>query len=613
MSESNIRDVAALCWDAPDATLLCACKIAAFLGVEPTVVPLKALASGSESFARALAESACLIVQAETLAQAADAMSSGVGGLRDLSRLAAHVMVYGFQPTDRHNAVLRAISGDMLDRTEPPSGDAAQYLVSKSHREWCAQFSGLSLGAVDSSRELTFVEASDSKAPDVLIRAGERPFFVRTGGSQSHVFCVACGDIADLDEHVHAGHRLVSWFPRLVPLLMFLRGALGERLWHNDQPRACFIIDDPLLTRRYGFLEYRRLMDVLRRQRCSTSIAFIPWNYRRSNKDVADFISSHSASLSLCVHGCDHTASEFAARDFEPLFVKARLALERMRVHQKLSGVPFDDVMVFPQGRYSAEAVTALKAAGYLAGVNGSVMPTTMREKVVLRDLMEVAVTRVEGFPLFGRHYPRDVADFACDLFLGKPVLVVEHHEYFRGGYDSMTEFVSGLNSLDSRLEWTNLGSICSRACLTRTTANGETEVRFYTGRFFLANNGSNPRTYVLQGPPLGEGSVARVTINGNESQGEQHEAGLTVRVRLDAGDGAEINLVKEHASRDSSPGRTPRIYSASVWLRRHLCEIRDNYVATIPVLRRVATATHNIGTGPFNSAPPPELGRRRV
>ena len=613
LRESNIRDVVALCWDTPDATLVCACKIAAFLGAEATVVPLGALAAGSESIAGALPESVCLIVQAETLARAADAMSSGVDGLRELSRIAPHLMIYGFQPTDRHDAVLRAVSGNSLDRTERLPTNSARFLVSPSHREWCGQFSGLSLGEVDSSRELAFVESSDSKPHDVLILAGARPFVVRSGGNRSHVFCVACGDIADLDEHVHAGQRLVSWCPRLVPLLMFLRGALGERIWHNDQPRACFIIDDPLLTRRYGFLDYRRLLDVLRSRRCSTSIAFIPWNYRRSNKDVAELIAPGSASLSLCVHGCDHTAAEFASTDFELLSMKAGLALARMQAHQKVFRVPFDDVMVFPQGRYSAEAVEALKVSGYLAGVNGSMMPTTMREEVVLRDLMEVAVTRIAGFPLFGRHYPRDLADFAYDLFLGKPVLVVEHHEYFRDGYDSMSEFVSGLNSLDSRLEWTNLGSICSQACLTRRAADGETHVRFYTRRFSFSNSGSQPRSYVLQGPPPGEGPLPRVIINGNESQWDRHEAGLTLRLGLNAGDSAEINVVSEHPSPASSPERAPRIYPASVWLRRRLCEFRDNYVNTIPVLSRLAATAQNIWTGHFHSTPSPELGRRRV
>jgi hypothetical protein len=47
-------------------------------------------------------------------------------------------------------------------------------------------------------------------------------------------------------------------------------------------------------------------------------------------------------------------------------------------------------------------------------------------------DLLDVAVTRYGGFPLFGRRYPRSLLPFALDLFMGKPALIAEHHEYFR-------------------------------------------------------------------------------------------------------------------------------------------------------------------------------------
>src|SRR6185436_12097790 len=123
----------------------------------------------------------------------------------------------------------------------------------------------------------------------------------------------------------------------------------------------------------------------------------------------------------LCVHGCDHTDAEFATQDAASLHGKAKLALERMRKHQRFSGVRFDEVMVFPQGRFSVEAVKALKAAGYLASVNGDVVPAGAPEpdRMTLRDLLDVAVTRFADFPLFGRRYPRDLTDLALDLFLG--------------------------------------------------------------------------------------------------------------------------------------------------------------------------------------------------
>src|SRR5690349_17470483 len=145
-----------------------------------------------------------------------------------------------------------------------------------------------------------------------------------------------------------------------------------------------------------------------------------------------------------------------------------------MHVLRDHSGVAFDDVMVFPQCRFSAEAIRALKATGYLAAVNGAICPSTMPDSLTLKDCMEVAVTKFADFPMFGRRYPQNLAEFAFDLFMGKPALGVEHHGFFQNGYQALEEFVEGLSGLDERLEWSNLATICSSSSVTRTTRNGD-------------------------------------------------------------------------------------------------------------------------------------------
>ena len=306
---------------------------------------------------------------------------------------------------------------------------------------------------------------------------------------------------------------------------------------------------------------------------------------------MAALAASNYSQLFLCVHGCDHTDAEFATADVESLRGKAQLALERMRAHRKLSGVPFDDVMVFPQGRYSAEAVTALKAAGYLAGVNGAVCPSTMPEALALRELLEVAVTRFAEFPLFGRRYPRDLAEFAFDLFMGKPALAVEHHGYFRNGYAPLETFVEGLNALEERLEWTNLATICSEACLTKVAATGEVHVRFYTSRFSLRNSGTETRRYVLFQRQTHDGPLPSVTVDGCEWDCEREGDLLKICLSLGPGQSAAVRVIADEAY---SAGLSPRLtqtHNMRVRIRRLLCEFRDNYVDTTEVLERIVSA----------------------
>ena len=51
------------------------------------------------------------------------------------------------------------------------------------------------------------------------------------------------------------GVRPLDWFSRLMPPLMFLRYAFGDCCWQAGKKLACFIVDDPLLHDRHGFLE----------------------------------------------------------------------------------------------------------------------------------------------------------------------------------------------------------------------------------------------------------------------------------------------------------------------------------------------------------------------
>jgi len=587
--KSWTSDVVVLCWDKPNEADYRVQKIIAHLGAGATFVSLSAAALVDGKSLQTLVPScSCLIADTETLANAADTLQNGAPGLRSLTNVAEHVLIYGFQPTDRHDTILRAFSSSSLARVQSLSGANLKFHVAEGYRDWCGQFSGLSLGVVDGSRECSFVESSDGPQPDVLIRGGEQPFFVRTTHGESQVFFWGCSELADLDERVRRGSRPSAWFSRLAPLMMFLRGALHDRVWHNDHPQACLIIDDPILKSRYGFLEYERLLENMRRRKFCACIAFIPYNYRRSSKEVAALIASSWEQPFLCVHGCDHTGFEFATSDLASLRGKAQLALERMRTHAQLSGIAFDDVMVFPQGRFSTEAITALKDAGYLATINGDVCPATNPDAWTLRDLLTVAVTKFADFPLFGRRYPREVPDFAFDLFLGRPVFAAEHHDYFRNGYAALGAFVETLNALDDRLQWSNVGTVCSRTCLARTAPDGDIHVRFYTHRFSLKNDSMQTRHYVLQTQHTQSGPFPSVTVNERELVCEAVGGILQIRLSLDPGTSAEIRVLSNRCEAGAIPWKPTEVHDARVRVRRILSEFRDNYVDTILVLSRV-------------------------
>jgi hypothetical protein len=586
---SHAPDVVILSWHAPTTSDRNAAKIAAFLGIEATSIVLSS--PGAED-RRIVPPCTCLIVQAETLARAIDGMPDIKDRLRNLTIDAAtHVFVYGFDRTDRHVRILRALSSGILTDVQPVVQGSAQLKITNDEREWCAQFTGLSLEHVNAKHESCFVERAAAGRTNMLMRLDDKPFFARIRCGTSQLFALGVSELVDLDGTVAHGDRALSSFSSFGPLMMFLRGALQHRVWQNERPTACFIIDDPLLTQRYGFFDYEQLLRAMGGRKFAASIAFIPWNYRRSRYPVAQFLASNANRFSLCVHGCDHTNHEFARGDFKLLSGKARLALDHMHIHRDLSGVPFDDVMVFPQGRFCAEAVAALKASDYLATVNGDVYPANAKRGVTLRDLLDVAVTRFDDFPLFGRRYPRDLGEFALDLFVGRPAIAVEHHGYFQDGYDELASFVDRLNALDNRLEWTNLATICSRASLTRDPGNGEVWVRFFTPRFHLQNSTSSTMKYVLFTRRIAGSHPATATVNGEDWKVERCEGDVKIAVELGAGQSAQI-AVSTGAAPVPLPWKGPAFYQLKVSARRRLGEFRDNYVDTTRVrLKRLVSA----------------------
>ena len=203
---------------------------------------------------------------------------------------------------------------------------------------------------------------------------------------------------------------------------------------------ASIIIDDPLLRENYGFLNYRKLLNLMDKHNFHTSIAFIPFNFKRTDKRIAALFRERPDRFSLCVHGCDHTKGEFGKTGLSYLDSKVKLATARMIEHEKRLGVPFDRIMVFPQGKFSNVALEALKKNNYLAAVNTEAMPVDGR----------ISST----FPFFLRYKPEDVADCVSD-----PIFIVLHHDYFKNGYERLTDFVDELNQ-SKNVKWDSLGNI---------------------------------------------------------------------------------------------------------------------------------------------------------
>jgi len=129
-----------------------------------------------------------------------------------------------------------------------------------------------------------------------------------------------------------------------------------------------------------------------------------------------------------------------------------------MEQHKRFTGLPYDPVFVFPQGRFSSVAIKALKDQGYFAAFNSTIRATDRGELPPL-EYQRPATRIYHDFPLFLRRYLKNKEHFEQDVESGRPIIVVEHHGVFRNGYETMTDFVDWVNGLGN-ITWTSLSHI---------------------------------------------------------------------------------------------------------------------------------------------------------
>jgi hypothetical protein len=386
--------------------------------------------------------------------------------------------------------------------------------------------------------------------------------------------------LPNLNEPLDAELELQEHYHRLIPILIFLRHCFGERCWHGPESTARLIIDDPLITEMYGFLDNRVLIESMRRSNYGTTIAFIPWNYWRTSSRNSLRLLNPDSNLAICIHGCDHTNKEFEALDAALLARKAELAVQRMESQQKRTGAAFDRVMVFPQGLFSRAAIESLRGTNYLAAINTSCFPTDLgSDHLRVRDFLEPAVMRFDGFPIFQRRYPRRLFDFAFDLFLGKPALLVEHHGYFRDHCKALEEFVAQLYIQDAALTWPSLTTQLTRSCLKRKCSDGSVEVRFFTRIFQLSNQEKDSCRFFLSKAEPAAAAIENVLVDGASTPFTVEDGLLKLVVQSDPGQVRSVEILDRapHHRRTTGFGM---VHNTKVLLRRGLSEFRDNTLA---------------------------------
>ncbi len=476
---------------------------------------------------------------------------------------------------------------------QKPHADNLSFLVSRQFANLAGPMAGLEVACRLAKEDAVLAGAISDEGSRIasIISAGDLPVFVRCQHSDGPIFFTTSSLMIDIDQPVGRGfYDVKEHFCSVVPLVMFLRYMFPDVGWRPQEHGACLIIDDPLLKLRYGFCDFAKLRDLMQRHRFTTNIAFIPWNWRRTSPAAADFFRSQPGLFSLSIHGCDHIAGEFGAASLEVLDNRARLAQSRMRSHEGRTGIQYDPVMVFPQGVFSSKCPQVLKRNGFLAAVNTETVPVDFQNaQTRIRDVWDLAIMSYDGFPIFTRRYAsHGLENFAFDLLLGKPCLIVTHHDYFKDGGAILIELIEKLRSLNCSLRWRRLGEVVRRACRRRTTGMGAEEVEMYGTELRIDNYSDQTIEVKIRKRESQADLVSEIQCDGKPVMWTTDVEHLVFGERILPRSEKQFKMIYRNQTDAALIGR-PLRYEISVAVRRVLSELRDDYLSKSRLLSATA------------------------
>jgi hypothetical protein len=501
---------------------------------------------------------------------------------RELWKQHVHsVFVHSGDDLNTLQELTRLLTGDRRAAVSKIDPGAVDLAVSDHLDDFCGVMAGMRVSGSAScvNGTLTF-DSSNENAVNV-ISAGSGAALSKVQYQNVPVFLSACKKIIGIDAELTTQNFDVrEHFLSAVPVVLYIKWAFAETCWNAPETNACLIIDDPVLKATHGFVNFQELLSLMKRHRFSTNIAFIPWNWRRSTPKVVRLLRENPQNYSVSVHGCDHTRAEFGNSNQQRVYWKAQQALERMNRHESITGIRHDRVMVFPQGIFSEAAMSALKHTDLIAAVNNDVICAGPHPRAItVSDVWDIAVMRYSNFPIFTRRYPWEgIANFAFDALLGKPVIIVIHHDYCSDHCTRLVDFVDRLNALKWRLTWRSLGEVVRRSCRQRQLSPDAVEVEMYGTELRIENRSEQRKRFTIRKRDAEPSAIREVRDESGPIVWNFGNGHINFEIELDSGQSKAVGIRFHELAGDGRNG-DDLSYRFKTMLRRYLCEVRDNYV----------------------------------
>jgi hypothetical protein len=219
--------------------------------------------------------------------------------------------------------------------------------------------------------------------------------------------------------------------------------------------------------------------------------------------------------------------------------------------------------------------------------------------RLTIRELAQPAVLRYGNFPLFIRKPISETEshDIAFNLFFGRPVLIVEHHDILQRP-ELLAEIASKINAVSPTIQWSNLETVVANSLLQRRASDGSRQIRSYASIVRITNDLPSWERFSVEWAQSKRNTlVEHVLQEGTARQDfEVDDKGVRLTVEIPPRGSQTLSLVhrRTHAALKGLGFRR----NAEAFIRRRLSEIRDNYLCKTPRVLAVArTLAHWILT----------------
>jgi len=452
-------------------------------------------------------------------------------------------------------AILQSWSRGALRQCTAPEQVQPGSLLLGNTRSLLHELAGLKI-PVTNPPACVFARADDSHSEIVTAYAsGDSPAFVRIAtGPQELFFATDLGkpDLANLNS---AAEFFRSFSP-LIASMVFVRYAAGESGWHAPAHYANLTIDDVWLTQPYGHLDFQSLLEEMEKHNFHATLAFIPWNFDRSEQDAIAIIREHPHRYSISIHGNNHDHTEFF-RDTddgrstpltdEELAARLKQAVARMEQFRMRTSISYDRFMIFPHERFPSATLRFMKRFNYVGMANENLVPIDRQQPADDAFFLHSPTTFFENFPGVRRYSAEEAAVpeylVAIAAFLEHPLLFYAHHAYFARGANVFNATVDFINHIDPEVNWTGLGNMAQHLYKMRRRADHDFDLWTRTADFRLRNNSGREQTYYVSKDENFADPIRQVTANGQPITYSRQANRLTLVLKVPPGQEQHVRI----------------------------------------------------------------------